>query len=637
MKKCMIVLMAALLFLLAGCGAQQPAEETQPVQTVPAATVPADGDPETVACKGSYTGQIQADTVAARVGETSLTLEHLQVWYWAQVAQYRQEGHAQSPDFDRPLDTQICEIDDSAASWQQYFLKEALNAWHTAQALVLHSQEVPLPTEEEYQPSQKNYNTYMKGMPAAELLYGYHEFYRPNSMHQAYLDSLPETLAELARQKGYADTEEMAQRVFGSTGGAVEQASQLQNLAYMYFTQLSYGIEPSQEELVAFYEGNREQYPQEETCVSIRHILLTGEETAELEKEAAELLRYWQKKTKGGEGAFADLAYHNSQDAGSALNGGRYYRVRKGQLIPELDSWCFDPAREPGDTTVVESSAGLHILYFSEKQEGSALQAQEDYYRYRQQDLLREIRQTYPMEVDYSAIVLAEAAAQVSAGELLYPDVAHERFPEIPLYLQQDYGGTMYGNFPLNSNGCGITSLAMLATYMTDEEWTPPEMCRRYGNYSHYNGTDGMIFIHEPPEMGFYLRKNSHNVNEVKAALQEGQIVISVQRSGYWTRAGHYIVLESIDEADKVQVRDSNLYNYGRIKGHKIDSHAWGTVTAAASGYWIYEDKVTRIPNCSRCGEDMDVTGNVLTEDYTCEKCIVALRRRDTFLQNEVA
>ena len=174
------------------------------------ATIPPDGDPEDVTCKGCYTGTADADAVVATAGEAMLTNEELQVWYWAQAAQYRQEAHTDAPDFGKPLDTQSCTIDDSVNSWQQYFLREALDAWHTAQALVSRSETEPLPTEEAYKPVKKDHEEYMAGMPATEVLYGHYELYRPNSMHQAYLDEIPQTLAELARQKGYADAETLA-------------------------------------------------------------------------------------------------------------------------------------------------------------------------------------------------------------------------------------------------------------------------------------------------------------------------------------------------------------------------------------------------------------------------------------------
>ena len=80
-----------------------------------------------------------------------------------EVASYRQAAHETAPDFDKPLDTQPCEIDTSVASWQQYFLKRALNSWHSALALSLQSVDEGIPTEEAYQPNMKNHEVYMSG------------------------------------------------------------------------------------------------------------------------------------------------------------------------------------------------------------------------------------------------------------------------------------------------------------------------------------------------------------------------------------------------------------------------------------------------------------------------------------------
>jgi len=171
----------------------------------------------------------------------------------------------------------------------------------------------------------------------------------------------------------------------------------------------------------------------------------------------------------------------------------------------------------------------------------------------------------------------------------------------------------------------------MLASYMADDELTPPEMCARYGNYSHRNGTDGMMFDYEPAVMGFYLREKTYDHAKVMTALEEGQIVISVQHPGYWTRGGHYILLEKLLEDGRIQVRDSNIYNYVRVRSHVEDRHTWNSITASGSGFWIFEDKITRIPACSRCGEGTD-TG-VLKEAYLCEKCTPALLRRNAFLE----
>lgn len=647
-----LLAVSLLLTFLSGCSDKtaekdKTLENTEPV---PAATIPADGDPDDVTCKGSYTGDVNAGTVIATMGETELTNGELQVWYWATVSQYRQAQNEISPDFDQPLDVQVCELDPSVASWQQYFLREALNAWHSAQAMVNQSKEEPLALEEAYNPNLDNYAKYLTDIPATKYLYGYEEYYQPNTMHQEYLDQIPATLEALAQEKGYSGISGMADAAFGTTEEILKSVAETYNYGYMYFTELSYDIAYTDEDVAA--EMAEDQTSSTGTYVDIRHLLLipeeSGQETvaiaadgtvtcgeelwAACEQKAQGMLKDWLKTNKGTEATFADLANKNSMDQGSALNGGAYRQIRKGQLMDELDAWCFDSSRQPGDTTVIRSNYGIHILYFSGSTDVAYAEAEHAVKEKLESALIEAAWEAYPAEIDYNAITLCTAEASVSVGEILYPDIAHERFPEIPLYLQQDYPGIMYGGYELRTNGCGITSMSMVASYLADEEWTPPEMCALYGRYSHRNGTDGMIFNNESAVLGFYLREKTYDPRVAKAALEEGQIVVSIQHAGYWTSGGHYIVLESINEDGMIQVRDSNIFNYGKLKGHIEDLHTWSSITSAGSGYWIFEDKITNIPACSRCGDAEEAATEILKTDYICEKCQPAMIRRDVYL-----
>lgn len=640
MKKLCIVLLACLL-LLCGCADSatmiENNEEKDAVNT--SSTVPPDGDPETAACKGSYTGPVDAAAVVAKVGDMQLTNGELQVWYWAQVAQYRQEVQEAAPDFVVPLDVQPCEIDDSVASWQQYFLKQALNAWHSAQALIRQGEEVGVPTEEAYQPNRKNYETYMDGKPAAAVLYGYSESYRPNSMHQAYLDAIPERLESLAKEQGFVNAADMAERSFGAEEDSLQRFAECYNRGYMYVTSLGYDLSADAEETERFRAENAEKYADKESLVDIRHILLAPENADSEESwsacrtQAEELLESWMKKNAGTEARFADLANKHSLDRSSSLDGGAYRNLREGQLIRELDSWCFDPERQVGDTTIVRSKQGIHILYFAGAREQGLVQAEADLLGLKYADLIQKAREQYPMEVDYSAVTLGDGEGSVSFTDILYPDIAHQRFPEVPLYLQQDYPGTKYGDYKITTNGCGITSMAMLASYMADEEWTPPELCAMYGRYSQNTGTDGSLFEKEPANLGFYLIKKSYDWREARDYMKEGHIVVVVQYRGYWTSGGHYLVLEKLSEDGRVQVRDSNIYNYNKLDGHKEDLFIWDLINPKGMGYWIFDHKVTNSPNCSRCGEPETLTESILTEEYCCEKCAAALLRRGSYLK----
>lgn len=603
MKKMFFALLAVLL-LLSGCrGGAEQAPATEPSSEPAAAqTVFPDGNPEDVTCKGSYTGAVTGEVVAT-AGTGTLTNDQLQVWYWAEIAQWHQENPEGGPDFEQPLEDQACPLDSTLHSWQQFFLKRALDRWHTAQALVTRSEEVPLPTEEAYQPNPEDHGIYLTDIPATRYLYGYDPYYSPNTLHQQYLDELPDAYGKLL------------------------------NRAYMYFTQLSYSIEPTGEELTAWYEEHKAEFASQEPLVDIRHILLVPTDVEEesswqdCEKEAKRLLSSWKNNARCSEGLFADLANKHSADTGTASDGGGYQNVQRGQLMQEIEDWCFDPARQAGDTAILRTEAGVHILYFSRSRTLGQKQAEDAYYEEKQREILEDARSSYPMAVAYSAITLGEALAVTAPGEVLYPDVAHERFPEVPLYLQQDYGDTLYGNYRLAISGCGISSLAMVASYLTDQEWTPPELCALFGRYSYVTGTDGMLFVNEPSGLGCYLREVCWSIQSAKEALETGHVIISLQTPGYWTGGGHYIVIESMDAEGMVQVRDSDMENYYDIEAHKQDRHTWKSIITTAAGFWIFEEKVTRIPACGRCG-----TGEGLAEDYLCRRCDPAVLRRETYL-----
>lgn len=594
MKQHFRALLLCCAFLLSGCGHSTPVETVEPP---PAATVPEDGNPQDITCLGSYSGTGSEDTIIARMEGAALTNKELQHWYWAEVCQYRQSAQTPAPDFSEPLDVQLCPLDTDAVTWQQYFLETALERWHTAYALIRHSQEFPLPLEEAYTGDPKLLDEYMTGMPATQLLYGYDPYYKPNTLHRNYLEALEQTLE----------------------GSQLDMAYGL-NLGYMYFTTLGYDLEAE-----ALPETGST-----DPLVSFRYIFLPSEENAF--SLAVELLDGWLKDPKASDATFAQLASQYSQDTATAGSGGLYKNLRRDQFPEEFAQWCFDESRQEGDTTLIPDHQGIHILYFHSRTDSAQLQAAQKAKALAQQALLDQIRQQYPMTVDYREIALWDSSNEHSLSDLLYPDIAHQRFPEVPLYLQQNYANTMYGEHKLSTNGCGVTSLAMLSSYLTDQELTPPELSARYGRYSEQTGTAGSLFDIAPAELGFYLIKKTYDWREARDYMQEGYPVIVCQYRGYWTGGGHYLVLERLTEDGLVQVRDSNLYNYRKLPRHKDDKFPWDTLSTAGQGYWIYQKKAVTCAPCTRCG-DPELSDYVVATDYLCEKCQTALIRRNVYLQ----
>jgi len=101
----------------------------------------------------------------------------------------------------------------------------------------------------------------------------------------------------------------------------------------------------------------------------VRHILIMPENDSEeawaaAETDAQQIFEHW-KSSGATEEAFAKAAKAYSDDGGSIDTGGLYENVLPGQMIPEFDSWCFEPNRHPGDSGLIKTAYGYHIMYFS--------------------------------------------------------------------------------------------------------------------------------------------------------------------------------------------------------------------------------------------------------------------------------
>lgn len=87
----------------------------------------------------------------------------------------------------------------------------------------------------------------------------------------------------------------------------------------------------------------------------------------EAKEKAEAMLKQWQEGDATAE-SFGALANEHSDDS-DGKDGGLYERVYPGQMVDEFDKWCFDSARKPGDTGIVETQYGCHIIYYQEQLE----------------------------------------------------------------------------------------------------------------------------------------------------------------------------------------------------------------------------------------------------------------------------
>ena len=88
----------------------------------------------------------------------------------------------------------------------------------------------------------------------------------------------------------------------------------------------------------------------------------TDAEKAAALAEAEAILNEW-KNGEASEASFADLANAKSDD-GDGTTGGLYEDIFPGQMVAPFEDWCYDASRMPGDTGIVESTYGYHVMYF---------------------------------------------------------------------------------------------------------------------------------------------------------------------------------------------------------------------------------------------------------------------------------
>ena len=139
--------------------------------------------------------------------------------------------------------------------------------------------------------------------------------------------------------------------------------------------------EDSDEEItgysVVLFQGRNENTNK---LANVRHLLVgfEGGTTAadgsktytQAEKDAAkaqaeELLKQWEEGEKTEE-SFIELVKEHTNDDGSKETGGLYEDIHpKSNYVPNFLNWCIDTDRKVGDTGIIISEYGYHIMYFS--------------------------------------------------------------------------------------------------------------------------------------------------------------------------------------------------------------------------------------------------------------------------------
>ena len=149
-------------------------------------------------------------------------------------------------------------------------------------------------------------------------------------------------------------------------------------ITYFAFTpnELPGGVpQPSQQEIQQYFTAHQSEYSTPEQASS-RHILIKVAPGADAKTDAAAKAKAEGilKQIQGGAN-FADLAKKYSDDPGSKDKGGELGFAQRGRMVPEFDNALF--TQKIGDTKIVKSQFGYHIVQVEERQTAHTQQLNE--------------------------------------------------------------------------------------------------------------------------------------------------------------------------------------------------------------------------------------------------------------------
>ncbi len=386
-----------------GLTAETKPAETEPLETEPLETLPVDLKSYTV---DDETAKKNGANVVATVGAGELTNSDLQIYYQMAYANFlSQYGYYISYiglDTTKPLDQQVCDPE-SNVTWQEFMMENGLQMWYQYSAVKQTAEAEGFTLDEE---------------------------------GQKYVAEIDDTIAKMLENTEYATVEEMLTKEMGASATVEAYRSYMLTAHYVisYVESLQEKLTPTVEQVEAYYMGKAETYTanglvkDDGDFVDVRHVLImpeggtldsatnttvyTEEEWEACRQKAQALLDSWQSG-EATEETFAQLARENSDD--NAEEGGLYEEVTKNYMVESFNDWIFDESRVPGESGLVKTKFGYHLMYFVKR-----YQAEPKWVETVRQDYLSEMLEKaitdavaqYELDVNYDAIGLSQPAAE---------------------------------------------------------------------------------------------------------------------------------------------------------------------------------------------------------------------------------
>lgn len=209
-------------------------------------------------------------------------------------------------------------------------------------------------------------------------------------------------------------------------------------------------------------------------------------------------------------------------------------------------------------------------------------------------EAVQQIPTTVPVQPVTEAV--ETRAAESLPMETVLPETQPQEkrtIDAVPKYYQTDYPHIDFGNGTIATSGCSVTCLAMVATYLKDQEYTPVQMAYHFGNYGKNNierldhGLSQMQLPYQRVE----------DVQEVLKALRAGKVaILMMDEESVFTTEQHFVVAAGMTDDGKFIINDPYGTNVEHADVWMKNAYENGfedyNLMRGFSGAWIF-DKAT--------------------------------------------
>ncbi len=250
-----------------------------------------------------------------------------------------------------------------------------------------------------------------------------------------------------------------------------------------------------------------------------------------------------------------------------------------------LESGCVAICKMGGQSVF---TGGVHWIVLKEVTPDGRIYVNDPLGSNQEKDMLREgFERGFPkgwISTGWEGAWILDPKPAVQESETHSP----EKERVMPLYNQMDYADVRYGAGTVATSGCGITSLAMVATYMTGHTYYPDELADYFGGY---NGNNIERLLNASDELQLPWQK-AENWHVARKALGEGKIVILLMSGrSMFSNSQHFMVATGLTEDGKVKINDPYGPNYNNpvLKDGFANGFTSSQIATGYSGSWIYD------------------------------------------------